>query len=308
MVHNAHCLATRETPPQENVTGIGLRYQYLVRLRFLERQGRAEQQVTEAVLGQSFKLKRRRVPDDIPGDIDNRQAIKTNWVPPSHLGPEKVWLEVRDYLVVTVFGEDSAVTLPKREERAEELLHMIEAIGCADVFAAWDSTIAQGRGYIKLNASPKNLTKTICQLMERTQSRTFKDKVIMRIGKWIFTMKILQDIEMMKREAAVPREDGGKAPADGRGHALFQAIERFLEGAYPGLLGAARETMHKKYREWWSESKIWVCMFNLFGPTILLLIPDGHCTKGGQSISNRQYEASELDTDTHVNVGLASYG
>lgn len=298
MVYNANCLALRKDPSEENVNGTELRYRYLVNLRLLELQGRTERQVTEAALGQSLRLKRRRVPDDISDDVDNGQAVKADWVPPSHLGPEKAWFEVRDYLVATVFGEGSEVTPRKREERVGELLHMIEAIGCADVFAAWDRTIAKGRGHMKLNPSLQNVPKAICQLIEQTQARSFKDKVMLRIGKWIFTMKILQDVEMMRREAAVPREDGGKAPADGRGHALFQAIERFLLDAYPELPEAERPTMHNKYRQWWYDSQIWVRMFNLFGPAVLLLIPDGHCAKGRQSISNKQYEAANLDTNS----------
>jgi len=65
--------------------------------------------------------------------------------------------------------------------------------------------------------------------------------------------------------------------------------------------------MHSKYRQWWYESQIWVRMFNLFGPAILLLIPDGHCTKGGQPISNIQYEAAILDLETGINVSVGSY-
>lgn len=310
MVYYVHCLASKKNPLEETINGIELRYRYLVRLRMLEVQGQTERQVTEAVLGRSLKLKRRGVPDDISDDEATevqQLANKESWVPPSHLSSEKAWVEVRDYLVTTAFGDDREVTPLKRKERAEELLHMIEAIGCAEVFAAWDKVIAEEKGRIKLDVSFKDTAKARCQLIERTQGRSFKDKVMARIGKWMYTLRILQDVEIMRREASIAKELGGKAPADGRGNMLFRAIDRFLYEAHPELQKAKQQVTHNKYRQWWYESQIWVRMFNLFGPAILLLIPDGHCTKGGQPISNRQYEAARLDLETGINVSVGSY-
>ncbi len=115
MVHNAHCLASKKNPLEETINGVELRYHYLLRLRMLEVQGQTERQVTEAVLGRSLKLKRRRVPDDVSDDEvteDQQLASKVSWVPPSHLGPEKEWVEARDLLVTTAF------IVPKADNRS----------------------------------------------------------------------------------------------------------------------------------------------------------------------------------------------
>jgi len=49
----------------------------------------------------------------------------------------------------------------------------------------------------------------------------------------MFTLRILQDVEMMRREASIAKELGGKPPANGRGRILFRVIDIFLYEAQP---------------------------------------------------------------------------
>lgn len=102
MIYNADCLASnRDTDLEEQIDGIQLRYRYLERLLVLEHQGRSERQIVDMVLppDQSLRIKRRRIPEDISDDEpgQNQQGSKKSrgvgWKPPSHLGPQDVWIE-----------------------------------------------------------------------------------------------------------------------------------------------------------------------------------------------------------------------
>ena len=120
-------------------------------------------------------------------------------MPPSHLGPQEMWIQERKYLAAV----SSKHGRPGREHlaRAEDLLRMIEAVGYKEVMTAWDEAIAQEQCYIKLGAQKTDsAARAICQFIERAQVRSFTDKVLLRIGKWIFTMKILQDVNKFEQE------------------------------------------------------------------------------------------------------------
>lgn len=57
---------------------------------------------------------------------------------------------------------------------------------------AWDNVIAEEKSYIRLAvAEIPSTAKAIYRLVERAQVRSFKDKVLLRVGKWMFSMKIL---------------------------------------------------------------------------------------------------------------------
>ena len=44
------------------------------------------------------------------------------------------------------------------------------------------------KSYIELGVSTADSkVKAVCQLLERAQIRTFKEKVLLRVGKWTFT-------------------------------------------------------------------------------------------------------------------------
>lgn len=61
---------------------------------------------------------------------------------------------------------------------------MIEEIECEKVMMIWNDAIAQEKSHVKLETSKiDSMTKTICQLVERVQIRSFKDKMLLRIEK-----------------------------------------------------------------------------------------------------------------------------
>ena len=253
-----------------------------------ERRGASERYLGQAIRGREVKLKRRRVPESM--DVEEEATSKrrsTPWEPPSGLGSQQAWLDERDRLVGTAFPEQSGLDEPRRRERAEELLHMIEAIGCKDVMAAWHNASMQEKSTVKLEAAAAaaNDLKAICQFVDKTQSKSFKDKALLRVGKVFFTLLIVKEIERIKTQVDINRP---KPPPSGKGHVLYQAINGFLESAYPGIHEDERDKKHRKFRDWWYESQIWVRMYSVYGFAILLLIPDGHCTKNGRSISNKQ--------------------
>lgn len=177
---------------------------------------------------------------------------------------------------------------------------MIEAIGCEEVMTAWDEAIAEERSHIKLGLPTTDLTaKAICQLVERAQVRSFKDKVLLLVGKWIFTMKILQDVERIRKEGASSKQSSFNTEADDKGKkALTKAFAKFVREAHPELqepsLAKERELQYCRYRNWWHDSQIWVFLYNAFGAAILLLIPGGQRTKKGCAVYNEQQNLSIL--------------
>ena len=300
MIHNADCLASNRDTLAEQIDGVQLRYRYLERLLDIERRGRSERQILNMVMSPNKKLriKRRRVPEDISGDESDpkqlpKKGYRVYWVAPSHLGPQEVWMEERDHLAGISSKDGHGKSMAKGRERAEELLQMIEAIGCEEVMKAWDDAIAEGKNHLKL-AAPKtdSTAKAICRLVERAQVRSFKDKVLLRIGKWIFSMKILQDVGKFRMEGAPSKQSGFKAGATDKGNAVTRALTNFIDEAHPELqdpnLAKERDLKYRTYREWWWDGQIWIPLYNAFGAAILLLIPGGHRTKGGYSVSNKQ--------------------
>jgi hypothetical protein len=206
-----------------------------------------------------LRIKKRRVSEDISGDESGqnqeepKKSRRLNWEPSSHLGPQDAWLKERDHLVAISSKYEQLG--PEHLERAEELLRMIEAIGCKEVMTAWDEAIAQEQSHIKLETSKTDsTTRVICQLIEGTQVRSFKDKILLRIGKWIFTMKILQDVEI-ERERASPEQSTFKIEADDKGKkASTKAFAKFVREVHSKLqessLAKKRELQYCKYRRW----------------------------------------------------------
>ncbi len=189
----------------------------------------------------TFRIKRRRVPEDISGDKpdpkpQSKKSRRLFWAPPSHLGPQEAWIEERNRLVGISSKDGHGRTVARPWERAEELLQMIEAIGSEEVIKAWDNAIAEEKSHIRLAVAEIPLTaKAICRLVERVQVRSFKDKVLLRVGKWIFLMKILQDVGKFRIEGAPSKQNGFKAGANDKGNAVTRALLKFIDEAHPEL-------------------------------------------------------------------------
>ena len=263
MVYNADCLASNRDPLGEQIDGAQLRHRYLERLLELERQGRSERQMVEMVLppNKTFRIKRRHVPEDMPDDEPDqnqrgaKRSRRVDWMPPSHLGPQTAWIEERNSLAAIISGHGYGKIMPKHWERAEELLQIIEAIGCEEVMTVWNEAVAQTKSLVNREAPKTDSTaQTICQLVERAQVRSFQDKVVLRIGKWVFSMKILQDIEGFRKEGAPSKQSGLKPEADSKGNAVTRAHTKFLKEAHPEFqdptLAKEWETKYLRYRDW----------------------------------------------------------
>ena len=67
MLYNAECLAIDRNTLEGKVTGVQLRYRFLERLLQIERIGKSERQIMGTVLGsgKKFRVKRRRIPEDL---------------------------------------------------------------------------------------------------------------------------------------------------------------------------------------------------------------------------------------------------
>lgn len=114
------------------------------------------------------------------------------------------------------------------------MLRIIKAIGCEDVITAWDKAIAVEKSGVRVPTADSTV-QAIYQLTERAHVRSFKDKVLLRIRKWIFIIKILQDVEKLRKEGAPSRQSVLKADIDVRGHILKRAFIKFMTEAYPEL-------------------------------------------------------------------------
>ena len=203
------------------------------------------------------------------------------------MGSYNVWIEERNSLAAIAAMYDQSKR--RAEERAEELLTIIEAIGCEAVMAAWDEELAphDKRSEVTVNDM---VAKAICQLIDRTEARSFKHNVILRLGKWMFAIKIRQDIEKARRQGPPSRQ--GVSKVEPHRCAVKQAFNQFMRDAHPDLdapsWARVQEKHLKKYRISWREGQIWALLYGEFGAGILLLIPGGQLTPRGYRICNEQ--------------------
>lgn len=213
MVYNANCLVLNQDTLEKQIDDVRLRYRYFKRLIDLERRERSERQIVNIILllNKKLRIKKRHVFKDI---LDNKssqnqeelkKSRKLNWKSLSHLDSQDAWLKKRDYFV-TISSKYERPKL-KHLKRAKKLLRIIKIVKCKKVIIAWNKSIAQEQSHIKLKTSKIDLTtKVICQLIKKTQVRSFKNKILLRINKWIFTIKILQNVEI-KRERASSKQN-----------------------------------------------------------------------------------------------------
>ncbi len=279
MVYNADRISSDQDTVNEAVDGTLLRHRYLSLLMGLERRSRAERRIKGTVLSSKNHLgmKRRRISVNDNEEDSNKEEGEANKVSPNWPSPE--WREERDKLfnicVTHEYGKDEA----ERWARADELLRMIEAVGCSEIMAAWTKAKAQ----YKNNTTPgkkaaESTAKVIYRLAERTGVRSFNDKIILRIGKWLFALKISEDVNKSRGE----KEVSG-------GNAVTNALEKFLSEVHPDLTDPNQKKQeYRKYKKWWDEGKIWVALCDATGAGILLLIPGSHCVEDGHTISNKQ--------------------
>lgn len=276
----------KRDPIQERVDGRQLRYRYLKSLLELGNRGETEQDLVNMVT-RGFKIKRRII-EDQESDSDPRKYRRIEWTPPSHLGPEVAWITARDMLATNIKNGC--------KERAQELLYLIEAVGCEEVKKAWDDTMAREKDSPSIMAS---LTKVdsitsirLHQLLIRATDRCFKTQVILRIGKWMFAMKIFRDVERLREKGPPSKQSIPILTAEGEGNAVTRALTAFVKEVHPSMepCNVQDSSEYRKYRLWRKEGQIWVLLSRVFGAGILLLIPNGHCIRAGHRVCQTEYD------------------
>ncbi|MCJ1250108.1 hypothetical protein MMC30_007334 [Trapelia coarctata] len=284
-IYNAECLALKRDPIQERVDGRQLRYRYLKSLLELGDRGETEQDLVSMVTS-GFKIKRRII-EDQESDSDPRKYRRIEWTPPSHLGPEVAWITARDRLATNIKNGC--------KERAQELLYLIEAVGCEEVKRAWDDTMAREKDSPSIIAS---LTKVdsitsirLHQLLVRATDRCFRTQVVLRIGKWMFAMKILRDVENLREKGPPSKQSASIPTAEGEGNAVTRALTAFVKEVHPSMepCNVQDSPEYRKYRQWRKEGQIWILLSRAFGAGILLLIPNGHCIRTGHKLCQTDF-------------------
>ena len=301
MIHNADCLASGVDPLSEPVNGVVLRIRYLKRLMELEAQGKPERQIIETVLPPDniLRIKRRRLSPDVSEDESSEDQSKSKklhavqWSPPSRLGNKVAWIEEREKLAAATLKCDPQQTSSRCQERAEELLEMIEAIGCKEVMDAWEKAVTQWKRQAKPEKrSGGSTAETIYLLAERTEVRTLKDKAVLRVAKWIFAVKILQDVTKLRQQGPPSRQYNTVNNAGRGGNAVSRALIAFMEEVGPKVspsnLVRNQKPDYSKYKKWWDDGQVCVALSSKMGAGILLLIPGSCCATDGHRISTTQ--------------------
>ena len=105
-------------------------------------------------------------------------------------------------------------------------------------------------------------------------------------------MKILQDVERLKKKSASFKQSVFKAEINVKEHALKRAFIKFLEKAYSKLQESnsnkKRDEQYCKYWNWWRENQIWVLLYNAFDAAVLLFISKDQRVNELYSINNQQ--------------------
>jgi len=261
MMYNADCLVSNRDTLKKQIDNVLLWYHYLECLVNLECRERSEQQIVNMILSSNkkLKIKKRHVSEDISDDESdqNQEKLKKsrrlNWESSSHLDSQDAWLKKWDHLVaISLKYEQSEL---KHLKRAKELLWMIETVKCEKVMTAWNEAIVREQSHIKLETSKiDSMTKVIYQLIEKTQIRLFKNKILLRINKWIFTMKILQDVEIKRKRVSSEQSTFKIEVNNKEKKALTKTFAKFIKEAHSELqessLAKKWELQYCKYRRW----------------------------------------------------------
>lgn len=167
----------------------------------------------------------------------------------------------------------------------------------------WNEAVTQWKKQLQPGSRVEISTaKTICLLADRTEVKTFKDKALSRVAKWVFTMKILQDVEKFQQQGAPSRRYNTVTDA-GRGERpVTRALVAFMEEVDPKPSVrdpvSERRQEYQKYRRWWEDGQIWLALSNEVGAGVLLLIPADLRAREGQLMSNKQSDPASSKEDS----------
>ena len=169
---------------------------------------------------------------------------------------------------------------------------MIEVIEYHEIMVAWKEAALQWRNQTKLQLQIIDLIiKAICCLIKQTEVRTFMNKVKVCIGKWMFAIKILQDVEKFKKQR-LSFKQSSNAETIFAGNVITKTIKLFMSDVNHSLSDLdwekEQDWEYWKYKKWWDEGQIWVALCNAVGVNVLLLILEDSCAFDGHHISNKQ--------------------
>ncbi|KAL8638235.1 MAG: hypothetical protein Q9228_004595 [Teloschistes exilis] len=273
----------------EDEDGLGLRQRYLKVLFEHALWARHHLTTQESICGKNRPacLKRFHIAEededpDEPVAHDAKRARNTQWELSSRLGKSEIeWQTLRDGLAVKISrGNTDEV---KNRQRADHLMKMICAIAGREVIAALEDTLKVTK---ETNEAPIRscIAVTIYNLLSRGQDRSYKDHIILRLGKYLFASRIANEVETLRSQGAPSKQRVATAGSTGSGNAVSRALGNFLEEVYPGTGHRPKDIAVRKCRQWWNEGKLWRVLAGAVDPVILLLMPSGQKSYDEQRI------------------------
>ncbi|KAL8673863.1 MAG: hypothetical protein Q9168_001728 [Polycauliona sp. 1 TL-2023] len=275
-VRNAELLSNERLHESSEEEPADLRFRYLRRTIDFARWSRWSQKFHSLVARNPIPLKRRHPSDLTSSASDKKRRLEREASSPQGCP------EVREALVEGI-GDPSADKAATRG-RAEHLLKMIEAIACEEVLDSWEHSIPppsrSTRRMTSSDGSSVRIARSIYNLVSRSQSRSFKETVVLRIAKYLFTSRIVDRVGQLRDQGPPSKQRVATAGTTGEGNAVTRAIKEFLGEVHPkDIVDHEIEACEiRKCKQWWKDGKIWKLLADAVHPAILLLVPSGHKT------------------------------
>ncbi|KAL8765914.1 MAG: hypothetical protein Q9209_007157 [Squamulea sp. 1 TL-2023] len=198
------------------------------------------------------------------------------------------WEQERETLTKSISNGSSDKIMSRK--RAEHLLTMIDAIACKDVLDAWKNTPREPNQSESQDRLP-SVAQAIHNLVNRSQSRSFRDIVLLRIGKYLLASQILDQVNRLRSEGSPSKQRVATAGSSGEGNAVSRALRAFVREVYPDIAGPFEDYEIRKCKHWWEDGKIWKLLADAVNPAVLLLIPSGHKGSDDNRIWDTEYVA-----------------
>ncbi|KAL8696246.1 MAG: hypothetical protein Q9201_007755, partial [Fulgogasparrea decipioides] len=266
------------SPPSDGleITGLALRQHYLNTLLKFALRNMHDLKFQRMVLDERRpeRIKRAYSPDEHVAPQISKKARHVEWEPSIGMGiqSQEDWEGVRNALAKEIQNHSNDDLGNQR--RAEHLLRMISAIAGQEVMTAWKS-LPSDEGGLR-NRSGSSVAFSIYSMLSRGQTRSYRDNVILRVGKYLFASRIANQVERFRSQGPPSKQRVSIAGSTGEGNAVTRALRQFLNEVYGATGRDPEESEVRKCKQWWSEGKIWRLLAGAVDPAILLLIPSGH--------------------------------
>ncbi|KAL8855276.1 MAG: hypothetical protein Q9178_008074 [Gyalolechia marmorata] len=300
-IENAEYLSLRSPNGQLGLAGIAgnlLRKRYLEKTQELAIRSKHELELRR-ICHDSWSLdrfKRSRSFEDIENKRLKRRCTG-EWKTPKEdltVVPVSKWSEqcqkITDALKV---GSSEPI---ENRKRAEHLLRMVYSVASKEVVNSWNSSS---------NVAPQNTPQAsvavaIYSMVNRGQSRSFYDNVVLRIGKYLLASRIVTRVEQLRRERSPSKQPVAVAGVTGEGNAVTRAFNEFVNELKEDFAQDIRDREIQKCKQWWNEGKVWIHLADAIDPAVLLFIPSGHESWDGQKIYDSEIHERRLFTDALI--------